>query len=420
MPIFLEPEIGADNLKAIRGKLYQAKWKGIKFIVDSITSTGGQKTIIHEYPNSNVRTIESLGLFNREFEVKAIISGAGYFELKKRLTYVLSKPGKGTFTHPFDGDIDCYVDGNYSIEETDRSLGASIITFKLVVAEEKKNPLAIENNPAAIAKKCNDCNKTLAAGVSNGFPSDGFFPTNVKKVLDKTKSISTFITDKKKVFQQSKDTVSGVQREIDNFVGDVASLINQPAQLGVRIVGLYQSVTTLYTVPKERLEAMFQFFGFGDTDVDNPEPTTFARQQANSAINTLNSTMNACALSEAYRAAITVDYESVDEVESAQNALEKQYRNVFGGVNINDYSEVSLTIETISAFEDLRSSMQIYMNNKHLNAPRIVSVYSENIPAQVLSYQYYGNSYQASRILSINNLSEPSFVEGDTNLLTVK
>jgi len=419
MSIFVRAGVGEDNLARAKNKLHQSSWRGVKFLTDSVKTIGGQKTVVHEYPNSDVRTIESLGKFEKGYEVQAIISGAGYFELKRRLTSVLEMPGEGVFVHPFDGEVKCFLEGTYDLEETDRKLGECIVTFKLLVAGERKNPTAELTSITKIKKLCDACNDSLAEGFPTGFNNESWYPENVQKIIGKADDFGKFVDDKKAVFKQATDKISDVQREIDNFVADTARLINLPAQFGVAIVDLYQSVKTLYTTPRDRLDAMFQFFGFGDDDPENPPSNTVSRAQINGSINTVNSTANAAVLSEVYRSAAEIEYQSVDEIEAVQDALEAEYKKIFKDVNLNDFSDTSLDIDTIRAFEELRSEMQIFLNREKLTAPRLVSVYVDMVPAQVLSYQYYGESRYASDIVALNDLTEPSFVEGETDLVTV-
>ena len=323
MGIYHKSVIGDRNVQIALDELKQASWMGVDFIVDSISTTGGQKTVVHEYPNSNVRTIESLGKFQNGYEVNAIISGNEYFNLKKRLTDKLTTSGVGEFVHPFDGAIQCYVDGNYTLVESDRNIGVATISFNLLVAEDKKtNPKANVPSTTVVANQADLADKASVANIANlTAPISSVF-TAAKA---KAKQVADFVNDKKEQATQAKEAISEVQRNIDEFTADIVDLINIPAQLGVSVIGLYQSVQSLYTQPIDRLDAMFQFFNFGDSDPVNPPNTTDSRVRLNQFTNVLDNAANCCALSQAYRVSADVTYDSLEQIEEVQQILEEQF-----------------------------------------------------------------------------------------------
>ncbi len=416
MGIYHKSVIGDNNVQIALDELKQASWMGVDFIVDSVTTTGGQKTVVHEYPNSNVRTIESLGKFQNGYEVNAIISGDGYFELKKRLTHALTMSGEGVFVHPFDGKINCYVDGNYTLVESDRNIGVATISFNLLVAEDKKtNPKANVPSTTVVANLADAADKAVTNNIG-GLPQP--ISSIVKGAKDKASQVANFVDDKKEQATQAKAAISEVQRNIDEFKADIVDLINIPAQLGVSVVGLYQSVQTLYTQPIDRLDAMFQFFNFGDSDPATPPSTTNQRVRLNQFTNVLDNAANCCALSQAYRVSADVTYDSLEQIEEVQQILEEQFNYTFDEVTLNEQITSGASQEVIDAFQDLRSSVQTYLNDAKLSAPRLVSVYTPEVPVQIIAYQYYGDSTKRQDIIDLNAITDPSYVEGDINLLT--
>ena len=416
MGIYHKSVIGDNNVQIALNELKQASWMKVAFIVDSISTTGGQKTVVHEYPNSNVRTIESLGKFQNGYEVNAIISGNEYFNLKKRLTDKLTTSGVGEFVHPFDGAIQCYVDGNYTLVESDRNIGVATISFNLLVAEDKKtNPKANVPSTTVVANQADLADKASVANIANlTAPISSVF-TAAKA---KAKQVADFVNDKKEQATQAKEAISEVQRNIDEFTADIVDLINIPAQLGVSVIGLYQSVQSLYTQPIDRLDAMFQFFSFGDSDPANPPNTTDSRVRLNQFTNVLDNAANCCALSQAYRVSADVTYDSLEQIEEIQQILEEQFNYTFDEVTLNDQLTSGASQEVIDAFQDLRSSVQAFLNDAKLSAPRLVSVYTTEVPAQIIAYQYYGDSTKRQDIIDLNAITDPSYVEGDISLLT--
>ena len=58
----------AFNEKAFKEDLQTAKWRNVEFIMNNVETSGGQKTVVHEYPNSNRRFVENLGVLSKALE----------------------------------------------------------------------------------------------------------------------------------------------------------------------------------------------------------------------------------------------------------------------------------------------------------------------------------------------------------------
>jgi len=222
-------------------KLQTASWRGVEFIVDNVETSGGQKTVVHEYPNSNIRTIESLGIMPDAYTVNAIITGEDYFDLKKRLRAELKRPGIGTFVHPYDGAVECHVDGSYSYTEDDTSLSETLISFRLLVATEEILPQAEPFSLADVQDKANDSNTSLSEGFGETFNVSTAFSQNFVAAESLLTVAGTFFDKQRGVFVQSSDTISAVSNVIDNFTDDIVRLINAPAELGTTLIDLYQT-----------------------------------------------------------------------------------------------------------------------------------------------------------------------------------
>ena len=62
-------------------QLYQASFKGVRFLtVGEITTEGGRKISVNEYPKGNERFIEDLGLLEKSFRDTAHLEFPGKTE----------------------------------------------------------------------------------------------------------------------------------------------------------------------------------------------------------------------------------------------------------------------------------------------------------------------------------------------------
>ena len=398
-------------------KLQIASWRGVEFIVENVETSGGQKTVVHEYPNSNIRTVESLGIMPDAYNVSAIITGQDYFELKKRLRIEIKRAGIGTFVHPYDGAVECHVDGNYSYTEDDTSLSETIITFRLLVATEEILPQAEPFSLADVQDKADASNASLATGFGETFGVSTPFTQNFVSAESLLDSAGAFFNSQRTVFVQSTETISGVTNVIDNFTADIVRLINAPPELGTTLIDLYQSIVTLYPTAEERFEALKQFFSFGDSD-DEINTSTVSLQERKLNQNCIINTIKSGALVEAYRAAAEKEYGTTDEIDEAQEDLEDQFGSILGDTNLDDASNSGLTEETQISLADLRDSVRSFLDNAKLMTAQVVTINTVEMPAQLLSYTYYGSSDNTVEIIELNSIRNPSFVSGEVEILS--
>jgi len=185
-------------------QLQTASWRNVEFIVDSVETVGGQKTVVHEYPNSNIRTIESLGILPDAYVVNAIIQGVDYFELKKRLRAEIKRPGIGVFIHPYDGAVNCHVDGAYNYTETDASLSETIISFRLLVSTEEILPQAQPFSLADVQGKADAAALSLSEGVGENFIVSRKFTENFVKAQEQLESVSDFTNSRRMFLSKMK------------------------------------------------------------------------------------------------------------------------------------------------------------------------------------------------------------------------
>lgn len=78
----------------------------------------------------------------------------------------------------------------------------------------------------------------------------------------------------------------------------------------------------------------------------------------------------------------------------------------------------SLSNETISAIEDLRTATQKLFDEQKLSAKQVVTVQTQELPAAIIAFQYYGSSDLASNISELNNDINVSNIKGNIDILT--
>lgn len=79
---------------------------------------------------------------------------------------------------------------------------------------------------------------------------------------------------------------------------------------------------------------------------------------------------------------------------------------------------MSLSFKSISLIEDQRTVTQQFFDDQKLNAQQIITVNTQNLPARVIAYQYYGESDLGARIAILNNEINVSFLSRDIEIFT--
>ena len=87
-------------------QLQPASFRGIPFLVNAETKTGGKKTVTHEYVGSDKRFTEELGLLPPSFSIEAVIHGNEAISTRLLLEDALDEPGLGILVHPVYGAIE--------------------------------------------------------------------------------------------------------------------------------------------------------------------------------------------------------------------------------------------------------------------------------------------------------------------------
>lgn len=125
-------------------QLRPASFRGVPFQVDTLEETGGDNTVLREYPFQDLPTVFRMGEGVKEIKFSAYVIGDDYIDQREALREALT--GEGLLMHPTAGAIHVYVVGRYSIKENPTAEGGMArfdLTF--VQAEARRYPLGVAN-----------------------------------------------------------------------------------------------------------------------------------------------------------------------------------------------------------------------------------------------------------------------------------
>ncbi len=78
----------------------------------------------------------------------------------------------------------------------------------------------------------------------------------------------------------------------------------------------------------------------------------------------------------------------------------------------------ALTNTTINSLEDLRAVTQQFFDDQKVTAKQIISVQTQELPARIIAFQYYGSSELGSNIAQLNTDINVSNLQGNIDILT--
>jgi prophage DNA circulation protein len=368
------------------------------------TMTGGNKNVVHSYPNSNRQTVENLGQTPRSFPVNIILASDGYAAKRDALLAAFEDGEPGPLVHPFHGRIENVIAGPYTLSEDFTNLGSGTITVTFLIHNGPGVPQAAGVTVSAVSN-AND----LACGRARANIAARFEVTS--SYLGSFESATASVQDAALAFKKSLAPLNEASEYLaaaENLSTESAALIMAPANLSLRMTDMFERATTLFDDPSNALKHYSGFFGFGET-ATRTVPVTAAQIQAaqNKAI--YDSAMNVHALGYAYLSSVQVDYATVDDVDATIDAIEAQYQSSL-------LSE-AMDTDTREALTDLRQMAMTFLDAAKLSARRIVNVRTNPTTARLLAFRYYGNDDHGEALVNLNagNVSDLS---GDVKVLT--
>lgn len=120
------------SLEEIRSQMRSASFGGVKFHVENTTEDYGHRTVVHEFPNSDVHFSEPLGRKARRISINGYLVGKDWLEDRDKLVLTCESGGAQTLRHPFYQQFKIARALSLSVNETKEELGIVRFTLKLV------------------------------------------------------------------------------------------------------------------------------------------------------------------------------------------------------------------------------------------------------------------------------------------------
>lgn len=384
----------------------QASFRGIPFLIGSLDTEGGRKDITHEYPNSDRRLNEDLGLLNKTFTIRGLVKTLDDFTSRDRLIEALERGGAGELVHPTFGAITVAAKP-YTVSENTTEIG--IARFSMVF-ERTQSPIfpAQTSVKTSLIKSETD---TAIDGVTTDL-TDTFKVTstsNYNAGLAKLNEIGAKFADIGSTVTAVTSNINSFTATVSSFVDNATANIFAPALLADSIKDMFLEFDTLAPDIKDQFNLASQFFQFGSNDATIPT-TTVARQEKADNQLILNTGIRGEALALAINNAANISYGNENELEEIRVAIEDEYQDLIENTNLSN--------DTIDALTQARNSLRILFDNLSITVPMVSTVSTNTIPMSILSYQYYGSTDNTEDLIALNSAIDVSFIEGEVQILT--
>ncbi|MEE9222968.1 MAG: DNA circularization N-terminal domain-containing protein [Nitrosomonadaceae bacterium] len=312
---------------ALLDELFPASYKGAPFLVNQVSTSGGRKTVLHEFPNSNIQVIEDLGLSPREYRISAIIAEPGYIQKRNTLLRALEGEGKGILIHPFYGRIENIVARTFTLNEDVSRLGDTVVEIVFGPSETDGLPTQSVNTVSRVSSLSNTVSGNIVSDITDLFTVTKAFQGNFSAAATKLNDIADAFNVNAQLPTVSSNQINTFNSLVDNFKSSINTLIGNPSELADDIQEIFIEFPKLYTTATQQTDSLALFFDFGDSDiVINPTTAGLVERKQNNDV--LNNAMKGFALAEAYVSSAQIDFSTVNEVENTADTLELAFQSI--------------------------------------------------------------------------------------------
>lgn len=385
-----------------------ASFRGISFLIGDLDTSGGRKKITHEYPNSDRRTHEDLGLLDKIFNIRGLVKTDQDFTAKDRLIDALEQEGSGELVHPTFGTVNVSA-LPYTVSERTREVGIARFVMIFEVTQTPVFPRQTSVKPSLIKSQSDIVIGGVTIDIEDVFEVATNSTSNYNAALAKLREIGDSFNIIGQTVTAVTSTINSFTASVTSFVNGITANIFAPAQLADSIKDMFLEFDQLAPNIEDQFALAKQLFNFGGND-PVVETTTVARQQRADNQLILNSGISCNALALAYNNAANIPYSNELELSETRQSLEDEYQRLISDTNLSN--------TTINDLTDLRTSATLLFDDINITVPKIRNINTNSIPMSMLAYQYYGNTDNTDALIELNSTIDVSFVEREVQILT--
>lgn len=383
---------------------FPASFRGAGFFVTNASLSGGRKVVLHDYINTDERGAEDLGRKPNDYTFTAIVRETTSKAERQALITALETAGPGLLVHPTLGSM-MVVALPYTMTEDLGEVGK--VTFQLSFAMARKN-LQPSEAPAALPQVSRAALATLASG--RAAIGANFSVAKVPLSLyDKAKGqVSGFVATMSKAARAVRSEGLGpLQRLQSGLIRDIDTLLRAPHNLATAMDDVLAAYWAVGADPFTALGLQRALFNFGAADLFPRTAGNIRRAEAQND-NSLTTYIRSGSLAYGMIAGAEARWSNVEQLDAFVADVDRNYADV---VEIADDETRANLSQTRTAFKAVLASVRndIY---------RIASTSTPAIPLDVLAFNLYGSSGLTPELITLNDITDPSLVEGSVRIFT--
>jgi len=303
-----------------RDRLQPASFRGAKFHLLTSGVEGGRRTVLHQYPFSEVPYLEDMGSEAGVFHISGYViqnydNDFDYFDQRDALIAALDSYGPGTLIHPFYDELNVGLLGKYKVDESFQEGGIARFTMTFVDAGVSTQPSATVDFPGAADELADTIDDEFEVELADSWLTEAV--TYMVGKYDDAKSFfdkiyTTFTAIQTEVIAD----ISQVQTAIAVISGTAQRIINFPLELAAAVkntLRTYQNfIPNMSKYNTTHVRAVLSLKTFGD-DLPAIPATTDTRAAQLISRNALIGAVRVGSLAEAVRLAAYADYASYED-----------------------------------------------------------------------------------------------------------
>lgn len=357
-------------------RLVQASWRGVVFSVRSEgLPSGGRKTALHDFPNSDERFVEDLGEIPPRFTLTAFVHGLDWLERAQSLEKALREPGPGRLVMPTFGAWTVWA-LPYSKSASQTSVGEIEFSLEFATSRAVAGIIEAAAAPESVFAAGDTARNSIGGAFGGIFKAPGDSLGFGAALSDITSAANSAFSAVSTLL--NAESLGEATSALRSLLGDAGGLLGDPIQMALEFFGIDDDAPGLWQIISEGLDildsvgALLNFANsFGNnlaliqSDLDSGATvspvsgislwaaTTEDRIDRNEARTAIVESNRLAALVCAYEQASNGDYQTIDKVQIIRKDLEDTFAEMMR-VDAQDVTSVPANREVRAAMDDLR------------------------------------------------------------------
>lgn len=390
---------------------YSGRFRDAVFYFSGSASTsGGRKTITREFPGSDRRYVEDMGLLNKTFEIEVIVTTE---QERDKLIKALETPGIGQLSHPTFGLINVTAKP-YTVIDSLQTQGYCKFNLTFEVSQENIYPVANASNVSFLQSKVSLLDDSILANFASKL---GISPETLQTAISTATSVINTIS-------AATEMVNQVKNEILEVKENIVALIQAPAAFMGAIKSVINSVVSFLDDPLAAFDITKNMFSF------STKKSSFKTVEQQRVANTITQAVNVAVLSTSYDLVSQIEFENNEQLDEIRNTVEELYEDLIDNptdflidvpesdLEASDDNSELLSTSVLENLQEVRQLTNNILSEKENTVARVIEITTNDTTLNDVVYLYYGNLDRIDKIESMNDIEDRSEVSGTLKVLS--